>query len=43
MLMPLQKNIIEIDISNTIQFDGEYNFLHGDNYIKNEIDMNVEN
>ena len=33
--MPLQKNITEIDKSNTTQFDGEYNFLHrGDNYMK---------
>ena len=44
MLMPLQRNILEIDTSNTTQFDGEYNFLHrGDNYMKKiEIHMNVK-
>ena len=26
MLIPLNKNIIEIDTSNTTQFDGEFNF-----------------
>ena len=44
MLIPLQKNIIEIDTSNTAQFDGEYNFLYrGEKYMKIiEADMNVE-
>ena len=28
VLMPLHKNILEIDTSNTTQFDGEYNFLY---------------
>ena len=42
--MPLQQNIIEIDTSNTTQFDGEYNFLYrGDTYMKIvEAVMNVE-
>ena len=36
MLIPLQKNIIEIDTSNTTQFDGEYNFLfRGEKYENN--------
>ena len=36
MLMPLQKNLIEIDTSKTTQFDGECNFLYrGDKYMKN--------
>ena len=35
MIMPLHKNIIEIDTSNTTQFDGEYNFVYrGDKYMK---------
>ena len=44
MLMPLQKNIIEIDTSNTTQFDGECSFLYrGDKYMKIlEADMNVK-
>ncbi len=44
MLIPLQKNIIEIDTSNTTQFDGEYNFLYrGEKYMKRiEVDMNVK-
>ena len=43
MLVPLQKNIIEIDTSNTTQCDGEYNFLYrGAKYMKIiEVDMNV--
>ena len=28
MLMPLQKNTMKIDTSNTTQSDGEYNFLY---------------
>ena len=37
MLMPLQKNKIEIDTSNTTQFDGESNFLYsGEKYMKND-------
>ena len=28
ILMPLQKKIIEIDTSNTTQFDGEYKLLY---------------
>ena len=43
MLIPLNKNIIEIDTSNTTQFDGEYNFLYrGENIGKIEVDMNVK-
>jgi len=44
MLMPLQNNILEIDTSNTTQFDGEYNFLYrGEKYIKIiAADMNVK-
>jgi len=44
MLVPLQKNIIEIDTSNTTQFDGEYSFLYrGANCMKVvEVDMNVK-
>ena len=44
MLIPLNKNIIEIDTSNTTQFDGEYNFLYrGEKYMKRiEVDMNVK-
>ena len=44
MLMPLQKNIIEIDTSNTTQFDGEYDFLYrGDTYMRIiEVDMTVK-
>ena len=34
MLMPSQKNITEIDTSNTTQFDGEYKFLYrGEKYM----------
>ena len=42
--MPLQRNVIEIDTSNTTQFDGEYNFLcRGEKYMKIiEADMNVK-
>ena len=44
MLVPLQKNIIEIDTSNTTQFDGECNSLYrGEKYMKTiEVDMNVK-
>ena len=44
MLMPLQKNIIDIDASNTTHFDGEYNFLYrGEKYMKIiEADLNVK-
>ena len=44
MFIPLQNNIIEIDTSNTTQFDGEYNFLYiCEKYMKRiEVDMNVK-
>ena len=44
MLIPLQKNIIEIDTSNTTQFDGEYSLLYrGAKYMKIiEGDLNVK-
>ena len=37
MLIPLQKNIIEIDTSNTTQFDGEYNLLYRGEHIWKEL------
>ena len=42
--MPLQKNRIEVDTSDTTQFDGEYIFLNrGEKYMKIiEADMNVK-
>jgi hypothetical protein len=42
--MPLQKKILEIDTSNTTQFDGEYSFLYRDEkYMKIvEADVNVK-
>ena len=42
--MPLQKNVTEIDTSNTRQFDGEYDFLYRDEkYMKIiEADVNVK-
>ena len=44
MLVPLQKNIIEIDTSNTTQCDGVYNCLYrGAKYMKIiEVDRNVK-
>ena len=44
MLVPFQKNIIEIDTSKTIQFDGECNVLYRvEKYMKIiEADMNVK-
>ena len=44
MLMPLQRNMLEIDTSNTTQVDGEYKFLsRGDKYMTIiEVDMNVK-
>ena len=44
MLMPLQRNLGEIDTSNTTQFDGECNCLYrGEKCLKtNEADMNVK-
>ena len=44
MLVPFRKNIIEIDTSDTTEFDGEYNFLYrGAKYMKIiEVDMNVK-
>ena len=43
MLVPLQENIIEIDTSDTTEFDGEYNLLYrGATYMKIvEVDMDV--
>ena len=42
--MPLQKKVIEIDTTNTTQFDGEYNLLYrGEKHMKIiEADMNAE-
>ena len=35
MLVPVQKNMVEVDTSSTTQFDGEYNFLYtGEKYMK---------
>ena len=43
MLMPMNKNIIEIDTKNTTQIDGEYNFLGVKNTWKIiELDVNVK-
>ena len=44
MLMPLKKNTIEINTSNTTKYDGEYNFLfRGQKYMKQiEKDMEVK-
>ena len=37
MLMPLQKNIIEIGTINTTQFDGEYNLSYRGAHIWKEL------